>query len=108
MFSNRDAIVRLMQPRYPATRLISLGSVLITGDSAHDFAEFFTGWTIEHGFEGVYYRYLIFAKKKGEAWSSARVFTMGRYQLGVSAVQLNSSRQRAKRSNSLSSRNEKA
>jgi hypothetical protein len=76
-FPHGDAVMTLMRRLFPKTKYISLTRVTLTQDATHDFAEFFVGRGIDHSFESVYYRHFIFAKKKTEDWSKARVFDKG-------------------------------
>ncbi len=47
-------------------------------DGSYDYVRFFAGFNIAGGFESVTWRYLVFAKKKDQKWSEARVFDAGR------------------------------
>ena len=67
----------LMRKLFPATGYISLSDVAIGEDDTHDYAQFYTGWGTDYGPEPIYYRTVIFAKKKTEDWSKARVFDSG-------------------------------
>ena len=54
---------------------ISLTDFWIGADADHDYAMFFVGRGIKVGFEGTYFRHLIFVKEKSARdWSTARVF----------------------------------
>jgi len=57
------------------TRRVFLQNGKLGSDGTYDYALFFAGWEIDTGFEGVYYKYVVFAKRKADrSWADSRVF----------------------------------
>ena len=75
-FPAGDAVMSVLR-RHLASEYSTLTRPQVTTDGTYDYVRFFAGWGIDHGFESVYWRYLIFAKKRNQEWSAARVFDTG-------------------------------
>jgi hypothetical protein len=75
MLPHGDALMTLMRELFPHSKYISINGGWPGSDADYDYLTCGVSWGIDHGFESVYHRYVIFAKKKkSEDWSQARVF----------------------------------
>ena len=76
-FAGGESVILTARKVFPESGQISLSDFWTSADSTHEFVVFFAGREIKGGFESMYWRYLVFAKKKTDRdWSSARVFDL--------------------------------
>ena len=76
-FSESASIVSAARKAFPESEQISLMDYWPSSDDTHDFVVFYTSREIKGGFESMYWRYVVFVKKKSEReWLNARVFDL--------------------------------
>lgn len=74
-FRGGKSVMVAVRRVFPECGHISLTDFWIGSDAENNYARFYVGCEIKGGFEGTYFRYLIFAKKKSaQDWAGARVF----------------------------------
>ncbi|MBI2516619.1 MAG: hypothetical protein HYV95_06855 [Opitutae bacterium] len=76
-FTGGPSVMTAARKIFPESSQIDLRDFWTSADGTHEFVVFFVGREIKGGFEGMYWRYLAFAKKKSDRdWASARIFDL--------------------------------